>query len=57
MINRTLANRIAAALARTAPNDVADVLSRCTEKGTIPMQKKRPSKWLAAACFTGRPTQ
>ena len=53
MTHQNLARRIGSALARTAPDDVAGVLSRCTEKGSIPVKKTTPSKWIMgiAACL------
>lgn len=57
MTNDPMERRLSAALDKTAPDDVAGVLSRCTErKGTVvPMKKKdhRLKKWIqaAAACL------
>ena len=57
MTNEKMEQRLAAALKKTAPNDVNGVLSRCDErKGTvIPMTTKKTTKkrWttLAAACL------
>lgn len=57
MTNDLMERRLSAALDKTAPDDVAGVLSRCTErKGTVvPMKKKdhRLKKWIqaAAACL------
>ena len=57
MTNEKMEQRLAAALEKTAPNDVNGVLSRCDErKGTvIPMTTKKTTKkrWttLAAACL------
>ena len=57
MTNEKMEQRLAAALEKTAPNDVNGVLSRCEErKGTvIPMTTKKPKKrkWtsLIAACL------
>lgn len=57
MTNDQMERRLSAALDKTAPDDVAGVLSRCTErKGTVvPMKKKnnRMKKWMqtVAACL------
>lgn len=57
MTNEKMEQRLAAAIEKTAPNDVDGVLSRCDErKGTvIPMTTKKTTKkrWttLAAACL------
>ena len=57
MTNEKMEQRLAAAIEKTAPNDVDGVLSRCEErKGTvIPMTTKKTTKkrWttLAAACL------
>ena len=57
MTNDLMERRLSAALDKTAPDDVAGVLSRCTErKGTVvPMKKKnqRMKKWMQAmaACL------
>ena len=57
MTNEKMEQRLAAALEKTAPNDVSGVLSRCEErKGTvIPMTTKKTTKrrWtsLIAACL------
>ena len=53
MIPKNRARQIGRALARTAPNDVADVLSRCTEKGSTTVKKTTPKKWIMAiaACL------
>ena len=57
MTNEKMEQRLAAALEKSAPNDVNGVLSRCEErKGTvIPMTTKKPKKrkWtsLIAACL------
>ena len=57
MTNEKMEQRLAAAIEKTAPNDVDGVLSRCEErKGTvIPMTTKKPTKrkWtsLIAACL------
>ena len=57
MTNDLMERRLSAALDKTAPDDVAGVLSRCTErKGTVvPMKKKnnRMKKWMqaVAACL------
>ena len=57
MTNDPMERRLSAALDKTAPDDVAGVLSRCTErKGTVvPMKKKnqRMKKWMQAmaACL------
>ena len=57
MTNEKMEQRLAAAIEKTAPNDVNGVLSRCDErKGTmIPMTTKKTTKkrWttLAAACL------
>lgn len=57
MTNDPMERRLSAALDKTAPDDVAGVLSRCTErKGTVvPMKKKnnRMKKWMqtVAACL------
>lgn len=57
MTNDQMERRLSAALDKTAPDDVAGVLSRCTErKGTVvPMKKKnqRMKKWMQAmaACL------
>ena len=57
MTNKKMEQRLAAAVEKTAPNDVDGVLSRCDErKGTvIPMTTKKTTKkrWttLAAACL------
>ena len=46
MIPKNRARQIGRALARTAPNDVADVLSRCTEKGSTTVKKQPPKNGL-----------
>ena len=57
MTNEKMEQRLAAAVKKTAPNDVSGVLSRCEErKGTvIPMMTKKTTKrkWtsLIAACL------
>ena len=57
MTNEKMEQRLAAAVEKTAPNDVNGVLSRCEErKGTvIPMTTKKTTKrkWtsLIAACL------
>ena len=57
MTNEKMEQRLAAALEKTAPDDVSGVLSRCEErKGTvINMTTKKPTKrkWtsLIAACL------
>ena len=57
MTNKKMEQRLAAAVEKTAPNDVDGVLSRCEErKGTvIPMTTKKTTKrkWtsLIAACL------
>ncbi len=57
MTNEKMEQRLAAALEKTAPDDVSGVLSRCEErKGTvINMKTKKPTKrkWtsLIAACL------
>ena len=57
MTNEKMEQRLAAAVEKTAPNDVDGVLSRCEErKGTvIPMTTKKTTKrkWtsLIAACL------
>ena len=56
MTNEKMEQRLAAAVEKTAPNDVNGVLSRCEErKGTVlPMTTRKPKKrWatLVAACL------
>ncbi len=55
MTNDQMERRLSAALDKTAPDDVAGVLSRCTErKGTVvPMKNNRMKKWMqaVAACL------
>ena len=66
MTDRELEQRLADAMARTAPDDLGSILSRCGERNGSVMElehqnivgldtigtkpRKRPGRWLAAAC-------